>query len=176
MDEDDFSDFLSQASSFNCDNIDLLFESSGRKSEDFELPRSKKLKTRDINHDNVVDDEDDDYHEECDDDDDDDRWSNNVLDKILCTFKDPIHILKDPIRLPCSSRYICKECMWMSNPNDKTFKCRFCKKKHLKGKIMTTSAKNKIDNYVNNNLNLIIEKFLSQIRTRIDEINGNISS
>jgi hypothetical protein len=151
VEEEDFIDILSSpTSSFNCDNIDLiLFDSndcSKVKDNDFELPRSKKLKAS---------------GDEC-----------NVLDKILCTFKDPIHVLKDPIRLPCSSRYICKECMWMSNPNDKTFKCRFCKKKHLKRKIMTANATNKIDNYVKNNLNLIIDKFLSQIRVRIDEING----
>jgi hypothetical protein len=38
---------------------------------------------------------------------------------------------------------------------------------------MTANATNKIDNYVKKNLNLIIDKFHSQIRVRIDEINGN---
>lgn len=101
-----------------------------------------------------------------------------IFSKVICTFKDPIHILKDPIRLPCSgriSRYICKECMWMSNPNDKMFKCRFCSIKHVKQKVcIPENEKNEIKRLLKNNLNEIFEKFLDQIKTRIEAINGKL--
>ena len=102
----------------------------------------------------------------------------NILSTVCCTFKDPIHIVKDPIRLPCSNRYICKECTWMINPDDKSFQCRFCKKRHNKGNIenKATAGKNKIQNLIMNNSKLIFDSFIRLIEIRIQELNGKLYS
>jgi hypothetical protein len=83
-----------------------------------------------------------------------------------------MHVLKDPIRPPCANRYLCKDCMWMSNPNDKRFKCTLCNKMHFKRRIdyATKNAKNSLEKCLEENRNLIFELFVSQIETSIQEI------